>query len=129
MRSFFECCALVYKSVYYGSTSFFCQLKCAAKFSVCFDHISGRQTENNSKNGVLFWNRLFRKKKGRWRENKKWIAKRNHFVMHEYSPCRNISEMIIHMAATKLNQLQNPRFFLVMFKELYAFTALIFLAN
>lgn len=42
------------------------------------------------------------------------------------SPCRNISEMIIHIAATKLNQLQNPRFFRVMFKQLYAYTALIF---
>lgn len=44
----------------------------------------------------------------------------------KYSPCKNISEMIIHIAATKLNQLQNPRFFLVMFKQLYAYTALIF---
>lgn len=42
-------------------------------------------------------------------------------------PCKNISEMIIHIAATKLNQLQKPRFFLVIFKEkLYAYTILIF---
>lgn len=30
--------------------------------------------------------------------------------------------MIIHIAATKLNQSQNPRFFLVIFKQLYAYT-------
>lgn len=57
----------------------------------------------------------------RWNSNEK-------FRMSNL-PCRNISEMIIHIAATKLNQLQNPLFFLVMFKQLYAYTALIFSAN
>lgn len=40
-----------------------------------------------------------------------------------------IWDTIIHITATKLNQLQKPRFFLRMFKQLYACTILMFLFN
>lgn len=57
-------------------------------------------------------------KKRKRKENSSCI----YFSTKKHLPCKKNSVMIIHIAATKLNQSQNPRFFLVIFKRLYAYT-------